>query len=84
MKLSLKGVTLTAAIIWGLALLIVGVANLLWPPYGKAFLEVMSSIYPGYKQQGTLGDVLVGTLYAVVDGGIAGFITAWVYNSFAK
>jgi len=84
MKLSLKAVTLTAAIIWGLALLIVGVANLLWPPYGKAFLEVMSSIYPGYKQEGTLADIIVGTLYAVVDGGICGLITAWVYNSFAK
>lgn len=84
MKLSLKAVTLAAAIVWGLCLLIVGVANLLWPPYGKAFLEVMSSIYPGYKQQETVGDVIIGTLYAVVDGGIGGFISAWLYNALAK
>jgi hypothetical protein len=84
MKLSLQAVTLTAAIVWGLCLLIVGVANLLWPPYGSTFLDVMSSIYPGYKHQGTGGDVIVGTLYAVVDGGIGGFITAWIYNLFAK
>jgi hypothetical protein len=84
MKLSLRAVAFTAAIVWGLSLLIVGVQNLLWPPYGKAFLDVMSSIYPGYKQQGTTGDVIVATLYAVVDGGIGGFITAWIYNLFAK
>ncbi len=84
MKLSLKAVTLTAAIVWGLALFLVGMGNLLWPPYGKEFLEVMSSIYPGYKQQATFGDVIVGTLYAVVDGAIGGFITAWIYNSLAK
>lgn len=55
----------------------------LWPPYGKAFLEVMSSVYPGYKAAGTLGSVVVGTLYyALLDGAVGGALFAWLYNTF--
>ena len=55
----------------------------LWPPYGKAFLEVMSSVYPGYKAAGTLGSVVVGTLYyALLDGAVGGVLFAWLYNTF--
>jgi hypothetical protein len=28
----------------------------------------------------TIGDVLTGTVYALIDGGIAGLIFGWVYN----
>jgi hypothetical protein len=59
-------------------------ANLLWPPYGGAFLELMSSVYPGYRAAASLGNVIVGTLYAVVDGAIGGALFAWVYNAFAR
>lgn len=83
MKLSLKSLTLTSAILWGLCFLSVGVLNLIWPTYGKAFLELMSSLYPGYKTMGTFGGVVVGTLYAVVDGAITGALFAWIYNCFA-
>ncbi|MBI4525861.1 MAG: hypothetical protein HY695_18855 [Deltaproteobacteria bacterium] len=84
MKLSVKGLTYAAAIVWGLGFLFVGVVNWLWPPYGGAFLEVMASIYPGYRPMVALGNVIVGTLYAVLDGAIAGALFAWIYNSFAR
>lgn len=83
MKLSIKSLTITAALLWGLSFFIVSVINLLWPPYGKAFLELMSSLYPGYRTVGTFGGVIVGTLYAIVDGAISGAIFAWLYNVFA-
>lgn len=83
MKLSITALTYAAAIVWGLCVLLVGVANLLWPPYGAAFLDLMRSIYPGYKATASFGNVIVGTLYAVVDGAIGGALFAWLYNIFA-
>ena len=84
MKLSVKAFALTAAVIWGLAMLLVGIANLIWPAYGIEFLEVVSSIYPGYETgTGTTG-VVISTIYGVVDAGIAGLIFAWLYNLFVK
>ena len=84
MRLSVKALTYTAAILWGLCFLFVGVGNLLWTPYGEAFLEVMSSVYPGYDPAATLGNVIVGTLYAIVDGAIGGALFGWLYNCFSK
>jgi hypothetical protein len=84
MNLSITALTYAAAILWGLCFLLVGMANLLWPPYGGAFLELMSSVYPGYRAAASLGNVIVGTLYAVVDAAIGGALFAWVYNAFAR
>lgn len=84
MKLSLKAFTLTCGLIWGGAVLMVGLANLAWPTYGVAFLQLCSSIYPGYHANPTLGSVLVGTGYALVDGAVGGAIFTWVYNVLAK
>ena len=44
----------------------------------------MSSLYPGFHASHTFGDVIVGMLYGVVDGGFAGLIFAWLYNCFAR
>jgi hypothetical protein len=65
-----------------LALLLVGAANLIWSGYGVVFLQLMASIYPGYHAAGSLGDLIVGILYALVDGAICGLVFAWVYNLF--
>jgi hypothetical protein len=46
MKLSVKALTYTLAILWGLCFLLVGLTNRNWPPYGGTFLELMSSVYP--------------------------------------
>jgi hypothetical protein len=83
MKLSVKAIALTTAILWGASLLLVGLVNMGSPAYGKAFLECCSSIYPGYHVAGTVSSVLVGTGYAVVDGGIGGAVFAWLYNLLA-
>ena len=83
MKLSVKSLTITAAVLWGGACLLVSVLNVIWPNYGGAFLEVISSIYPGYEVTGTLGSVIVGTLYAMLDGAVGGTVFGWVYNIFA-
>jgi hypothetical protein len=82
MKLNIKALALTAGILWALALLLVGAANLIWSGYGVAFIQLMASIYPGYHAAGSIGDLIVGTLYALVDGAICGLVFAWLYNFF--
>ena len=84
MKLSVKGLAITAAIIWGAALLIVGSANMMFPGYGLDFLEVMGSIYPGYHPETGFSSVIIGSVYGVVDAGIGGAIFAWLYNCISK
>ncbi|MBT7950076.1 MAG: hypothetical protein HN764_00495 [Gammaproteobacteria bacterium] len=84
MKLSIKGLAITAAIVWSFAILIVGSANILFPGYGINFLEVVGSLYPGYQPGAGLSSVIIAALYGVVDAGIAGAIFAWLYNFFSK
>ncbi len=79
MKLSVKSLAATCAILWGAVVFLMGLAHLIWPSYGTAFLELMASIYPGYSVGG-FGSVIVGMLYAALDGGIAGALFAWIYN----
>lgn len=84
MKLNVKGLALTLGLVWGiLGMFLVGLCNVIWPTYGAAFLEVMASVYPGYHGTPSFGQVIVGTLYGIVDGAVAGAIVAWVYNRFA-
>ena len=80
MKLDLKALGITIGLMWSGAVLIVGLANLIWPTYGTSFLQVTASIYPGYHASGSLGDMVAGTLYALVDGAVGGLILAWLYN----
>jgi hypothetical protein len=82
MKLSVKGLTIAGGIIWALAILVVGILNIIFPGYGGEFLKIMASLYPGFKASGTVIDVIVGTLYALVDGAICGFVFALLYNAF--
>jgi len=82
MKLNLKALVLTAGILWALAIFLVGVLNLIWSGYGVAFLKLIASVYPGYHASSSIGDVIVGTLYAFVDGAICGLVFGWLYNLF--
>jgi len=83
MRVSLKAITLSSAILGGLAMLLVGLIHMADASYGAAFLRTMSSVYPGADTTPTLGRVLLGTAYGIVDGGIAGFLFGWLYSIFA-
>jgi hypothetical protein len=80
MKLNVKALVLSLAILWGLAVFLTGLANFIWPGFAGAFLKVIASLYPGYKASGTFEDLIVGTLYAVLDGAVGGWIFARLYN----
>ena len=80
MRLSLKALGIACAILWGGAILMCGIANLARDSYGTEFLRVVSSIYPGFHASRSFADILVGTCYALVDGGLAGLVFGWLYN----
>lgn len=79
MRLSVKALAIAIAVSWAAGVLLVGIAHLVWPSYGTGFLEMVASVYPGYEVGG-FGSVVVGTLYAMVDGAICGAVVAWLYN----
>jgi len=74
----------TTALFWGVAILIVASATAIWPNYGRAFLELAASVYPGYHPSPAVGSVITGTLYGLVDGAIAGAIFGWLYNFLSR
>ncbi len=84
MKLDIRAAAAASALIWGGSVLIVGVANLVQPRYGREFLRLAASIYPGYKARADIRQVAVGTAYAVVDGAVGGALFAGLYNCLAS
>ncbi len=83
MKISVKGLALAAALLWGAAVFFVELGHLIWPGYGSAFLDVVRSIYPGYAQTSGIVGLLVGTVYAFLDGLVGGAVFAGLYNAVA-
>ncbi len=75
-----KAMTGATATLWGACMLIIGLLNLRFPSYGGDFLHVMSSVYPGFHDSRTLGDVIAGTVYGIVDGAIAGYVFSSLYR----
>lgn len=84
MKLSVGAFALAVGIIWAAGLLVLGLLNLAYPPYGKVMLDMATSIYPGYHATGGLGDLVIGVLYAFVDGAVCALILALLYNAFTR
>jgi hypothetical protein len=85
MRLNVKAMAIAWALIWGiLVMFLTGTTNLVWPGYGQRFLEMMDSIYPGYKAQPAVGQVIIGTLYGLLDGAVVGALFAWIYNCAAR
>ncbi len=90
MKLSAKSLAIALGLVWGGAVLLVGVAATVRGVqadggyYGKDFLLAVASVYPGYSATGTIGDVIVGALYGLVDGAVGGAVLAWLYNCLSK
>jgi len=79
MRLNLKALALSCGILWALCLFLVTLISL-GTGYADALLEVVASIYPGYSVS-ALG-LILGLIYAFVDGAIAALIFGWVYNLF--
>jgi hypothetical protein len=84
MRLSIRAIAVAEALLWGAAIFLVGGINLAAPGYGLSFLQMTSSVYPGFHDSHTFGSVVIGTLDGLVDGAVAGLLFAWLDNSFAR
>lgn len=80
MTLCTRSMAVTAGVMWGAAVLLIGMGSMLFSGYGSPVLELVASVYPGYHNSGGVGDLIVGTLYAAADGLVGGFVFAWLYN----
>ena len=83
MKLSLKAMIIAGALFKAIGFLFVSLMNLVFRPYGGAYLALFTSIYPGYDPvSGPIG-ILVGIFYSLIAGALAGLVFGWLYNFFA-
>ena len=83
LKLSLRAMIIAGALFKAAGFLFVSLMNLVFRPYGGAYLAVLTSIYPGYDPvSGPLG-ILLGTFYSLIAGALAGLLFGWLYNCFA-
>ena len=80
MKFNIAAAAVAGGVGFAIALGISGILNMAFDGYGRAFLDLMASVYPGYKASGTAGDLFVGCFYAAADGMIAGGGFALIYN----
>jgi hypothetical protein len=80
MKLSLKAIAIAGGILWGGAILLVGLINLAAPGYGVNFLQMTSSVYPWFHAAHGFSSVVIGTIDGLIDGAIAATIFALLYN----
>ena len=80
MKLSIKGLALTAAILWALCTLVLSITVSQWG-WGSECLKIISSMYLGYDT--TLTGTVIGIVWGFADGLVSGAIFAWLYNKLA-
>jgi hypothetical protein len=84
MRLSVIAFAIAAAIVSALCFLFISLLNLILPGYGGRYLAVVGSLYPGYDPVALPLSVILGTLYALLAGGVTGALLAWLYNQFTK
>jgi len=84
MRLSLKATAIAAGLIWGGAILLVGLMNLADPSYGMNFIQLTSSVYPWFHPVRNIANVIIGTVDGLIDGAIAGLLFALLYNAIEK
>jgi len=83
MRISVKGLALAFALLWGGGIAFAGLVHLAIPSCGTAFLELAASIYPGFHGARSFGDALVGIVWGLADGACGGLIFAWLHNCVA-
>jgi hypothetical protein len=67
-------------VLWAIYVFCVGIAAMFG--WGNALVEVLASLYIGYGA--SIVGAIVGAIWALVDGFVAGVIVAWIYNLIAE
>ncbi|MGM0439598.1 MAG: bacteriophage holin [Chlamydiota bacterium] len=85
MKLHPVKLGLAGGVLWGLAVFVVTLISVVTSSmetagYGKMFLDVLASIYPGFTI--SVGGSIIGLIYGFIDVFIGLALFAWLYNAF--
>lgn len=78
-QMCLCRLALAVGLTWGLGCFLVGVATIYAETYGRRFVGVMGSIYPGYAA-GTWSGAGLGLLWGAMDGFFAVLVVAIIYR----
>ena len=81
MKLNAKALGFAGGIVWGLSIFLLTWWFLIFGYPGR-ILEKLSGVYLGYSV--TWYGSLIGLIWGFIDGFIACFVLAWLYNKFSK
>ena len=74
---------IAGALFKAICFLFISLLNIVLRPYGGAYLALLTSLYPGYDPLSPIG-IIVGTLYSLLAGALAGLVFGWLYNFFAE
>ena len=78
--LNVRAFAITSGLFFSGTVLCVSLLSGIAPGYGDAVLELFSSLYPFYDADGSVPDILIGAVLALLDGVVGGAIFAWLYN----
>lgn len=84
MRLSLRSLIIAGALFNAICFLFIAILNLLLPPFGGKYLELLTTFYVGYHPETGPISIIIGVLYALIAGALEGALFGWLYNSFVE
>jgi hypothetical protein len=83
-KLSLRALIIAAALFNAICFLFIALFNVILPPYGGKYLELLTTFYIGYHPETGPLSIIIGALYALIAGALEGALFGWLYNIFVE
>ncbi len=80
MKLQPLALGIAFGLVWAIGVFFAGIFAMF--NWGNAFVATIASFYLGYSA--SVVGAIIGALWAIVDGFVAGYVIAWIYNKVAK
>ena len=79
-RLDPKACGLALGTLWAAGLIIIALFSMFHGSYGNTIIGILSSVYLGYDN--TIPGAIIGGIWGFVDGGVGGWLFAWLYNKF--
>jgi hypothetical protein len=79
-ELHIWACALAFGITWGLAIFCLGISAALGRR--SKLVDLIEAVYIGFD--GTMRGSLIGAAWGFLDGALAGFLYAWLYNMFVR
>ena len=77
-SLNPKAVAIACAATCAVGVLLLALISMIHGSYGNTLISIVSTVYIGYDN--TIPGAILGSIWALVDGGIGGYIFALIYN----